>query len=319
MDLLSDALAMVRLSGAVIFRVDVTGPWCITAASELDQIAGALPPGTNHVIAFHIVRAGECRLRCPPDDWVVARPGDALVLPHGHAHELGDHADNNPIHFKTLLGDRSLLDLRDMQFETGDGPHIELLCGFLGCDQRAFSPLFAGLPKLFISHLNDNASGLVNYAMEEALSKAAGSASLRVRMAELLFLETLREFMRSLPVDATGWLAGLRDPIIGKVLHLMHETPAEDWTVEVLASRAACSRSRLAERFKTVIGETPMHYLTRVRMQYAAHRLAESRCTVAGVADEVGYASSAAFQRAFKRCFGMPPAAWRRETAQQAH
>lgn len=316
-DLLSDALSMVRLTGAVLFRVEVNGPWCISATPTLKDFAPALPARTDHLTVFHVVLSGGCWLRCPPGSWVRARPGDAMVLPHGQAHELGDHCDGGPRSFRALLGGRSPLDLRQLRFDTGTDPHTEVLCGFLGCDRRAFMPLFSALPAMFVVTLGHGAQPLIHYSLNEALSDAPGAHSLRVRLAELMFLESLREYIRALPSDATGWLAGLRDPEVSKALHAMHERPQADWTVDALAERSASSRSVLAERFKAVIGEAPMHYLTRLRMHHAARRLSDSGCSVEAVADEVGYASPAAFQRAFKRCFGVPPGAWRREARER--
>lgn len=168
---------------------------------------------------------------------------------------------------------------------------------------------------MFTVELDDRAEALLQYAANRALEECPGADSLRVRMAELLFVEVLRLYMQSLPEDATGWLAGLRDPLVGRALHALHETPCRRWSVEDLATVTASSRSVLAERFREIIGEPPMHYLTRLRMQLAARRLEGSRDSIARVADEVGYDSSAAFQRAFKRCFGEPPATWRRHAA----
>lgn len=318
-DLLSDALSMVRLTGAVIFRILVDGPWCVSTAPTLDDFAPALTPGTNHLIAFHVLLSGECWLRCPPQPWIRVRQGDAVVLPHGQLHELGDHREEHPPSFRAILRNRSPLDLRNLSFNTGGGSHTEVLCGFLGCDKRAFSPLFTALPPMFVVILGDGAQPLIHYAISEALTDAPGAQSLRVRLAELMFLESLREYIRALPPDAAGWLAGLRDPQVGKALSAMHETPRMGWTVEALAERSACSRSILAERFKTVIGEAPMHYLARLRMHHAARRLCDSGCSLEAVADEVGYASPAAFQRAFKRCFGVPPGAWKREARDRPH
>jgi AraC family transcriptional regulator, alkane utilization regulator len=319
MDLLSDALSMVRLTGAVIFRIRVEGPWCVAASARLEDFKPALPPGTNHLAAFHVVLSGECWLRCPPQGWAQAREGDAVVLPHGQPHDIGDHRQDNPPPIRAVLGGLSPLDLRDIRFNTGEGSRTEVLCGFLGCDRRAFSPLFAALPAMFVVALGEGAQPLIRYSVNEALSDAPGAQSLRVRLAELMFLESLRGYIRSLPPDATGWLAGLCDPLVSKALRLMHETPRSEWTVEALSERAACSRALLAERFKTVIGEAPMHYLTRVRMHHAARRLSDSGSSLETIADEVGYASSAAFQRAFKRCFGVPPGAWRRESRERPH
>jgi AraC-like DNA-binding protein len=312
MDLLSDALSMVHLAGAVIFRVEVDGPWCISSAAKLKDFASVLPPGANHLVAFHVVLSGECWLRCPPGAWVRARQGDAVVLPHGQLHQLGDHPEEDPPSFSMLLRKRSILELRELRITRGKGPHTEVLCGFLGCDRRAFSPLFSSLPPMFVTPLGEKVQPLLRYAVHETLSDAPGSGSLRVRMAELMFLESLRGLIRTLPADVTGWLAGLRDPVVGKALQMMHQAPRADWTVVALADRVACSRSLLAERFKAVIGEAPMHYLTGLRMNHGARRLSESGCSLEAVAEEVGYASSAAFQRAFKRHFGIPPGDWRK-------
>lgn len=318
MDLLSDALAIVRLSGALMFRVKVDGQWCIRAGPARDSLADSLPTGTDHILAFHIVLSGECRLRCAGDQWIVARSGDAVVLPDGNVHDIGDHESDEPVDFQAALGGQSLLELRDVHFSIGDAPHTSILCGFLGCDRRAFAPLFDALPPVFVTRLDERAQALVRYAVDETLNDQPGADSLRTRMAELMFLEALRGYVNRLPDDATGWLAGIHDPVVGKALGLMHDDPGRDWTVESVADSVACSRSLLAARFKSVMGETPISYLTQLRMQHAARRLSESHSTVDAVAEEVGYASPAAFQRAFKRSFGMPPAAWRRAAANGA-
>jgi AraC-like DNA-binding protein len=211
-----------------------------------------------------------------------------------------------------MLHGQSVLDLRRASFTTGPGAATAVLCGFLGCDRRAFEPLFNSLPPMFKAALGTQHQNLVQFALAETLDDRPGAACLRVRLAELLFMGALRAYMQTLPADATGWLAGLRDPLVGRALRVLHAQPCRRWTVDELAAAIASSRSVLAERFRNIIGEPPMHYLTRLRMQLAARRLGDSRQSIACVADEVGYDSSAAFQRAFKRCFGVPPAAWRR-------
>jgi AraC family transcriptional regulator, alkane utilization regulator len=311
-DLLSDALALVRLTGAFLFQVEVTGPWGVAAHPTLDKFAPLLPAGTNQVIAFHIVLEGHCWVRHPTRDWLDVRAGHAVVIPHGDAHDLCDRPGRATVPFPSILQGRSMLDVRVARFDTGPGESTRLLCGFLGCDQRAFEPLCRSLPPLFEVDFGSRMDTLVSYTVANALDDDPGAAGLRGRLAELLFLCALRLHMQSLPANATGWLAGLRDPLVGRALHALHQSPCRRWSVEDLAAATASSRSVLAERFRVVIGEPPMHYLTRLRMQLAARRLTESRRSIASVADDVGYDSSAAFQRAFKRCFGMPPAAWRR-------
>ncbi|MGH8128376.1 MAG: AraC family transcriptional regulator [Gammaproteobacteria bacterium] len=311
-DLLSDVLAMVRLSGALTFRVDIKGPWGIAGDPTLDKFASVLPSGTNHIIAFHLVIAGECWVHHASRDWFLLPQGHAVVFAHGDRHELADQRERPTTPFAAMLGGRPLLALRQERFETGLGPRASILCGFLGCDRRAFEPLFASLPALFTVCFKDRSDALLRYAANEALEERPGADSLRVRMAELLFMEALSLHMQALPDGATGWLAGLRDPLVGRALQVLHAAPDKPWSVESLAADIDSSRSCLASRFTDVIGEPPMRYLTRVRMQQAALYLGNRTCSIERVAGDVGYESSAAFQRAFKRHFGVTPAAWRR-------
>ncbi|WIG55302.1 MAG: Transcriptional regulator, AraC family [Rhodanobacteraceae bacterium] len=315
-DLLSDVLTLVRLTGALIFEVDIKGPWGVAGNPTVQKFAPLLPPGTSQVIAFHIVLEGRCWVRHARGEWLAVERGHAVVIPHGDPHDLCDQPGRSTVPFAAMLGERALLETRHIRFETGPGDSVQLLCGFLGCDRRAFEPLYRSLPPLFEVDLGPRMDTLVRHAVTYALDDSPGTAALRGRLAELLFLSTLRIYMRDLPPDAKGWLAGLRDPLVERALRALHDDPSRNWSVNELANAIASSRSNLAERFREVIGEPPMHYLTRLRMQLAARRLDGSRCSIANVADEVGYDSNAAFQRAFKRCFGVPPAAWRRHAAE---
>lgn len=312
MDLLSDALAMVRLTGALIYRVDIEGPWGISGHPTPDRFAPQLPRGTNQIAALHVVLEGTCWVRAPAGSWAALAPGQAVVIPHGDAHDLGDGPDRPLVRMDDVLDGRSQLELRRLRVHNGRGAATSILCGFLGCDCHAFEPLCDALPRMFVVTLGEHIRSIVHYASTDALDEQPGAANLRVRLAELLFTESLRTYMRTLPADATGWLAGLRDPLVGRSLRALHAAPCRAWTVEALAAAVASSRSALATRFRDLLGEAPMHYLTRLRMQLAARHLSEGRASVSSVAEAVGYDSSAAFQRAFKRRFGVPPATWRR-------
>ncbi|MDN5865390.1 MAG: AraC family transcriptional regulator [Gammaproteobacteria bacterium] len=311
-DVLSDALDMVRLSGALVFRVDIRGPWGIAGDPALNKFASVLPAGSNHIIVLHIVISGECWVRHASCGWFRMPRGHAVVLAHGDRHDLADRRGRPTIPFTKMLDGRPVVKLRHERFETGTGETTGILCGILGCDRSSFEPLCSSLPALFTVALDERANQLTRYAANEAVEACPGADSLRVRMAELLFMETLRLYMQDLPSDATGLLAGLRDPLIVHALRALHKAPQKPWSVESLAACTHTSRSSLAERFREVIGEPPMHYLTRLRMHRAGRYLNERTWPVDQVADEVGYESSAAFQRAFKRHFGVPPAAWRR-------
>ncbi len=313
-DILSDVFKMVRLTGALMFRLYVSGRWAIAnSTTTADDLARLLPPGTDQVIVFHIVNEGECWMRHPPGDWVHTSAGDAVVLAHGHAHQIANLIEAAPVSFREVLGKRSFPDLRSLCFNLGTEPKVQIVCGFLGCNRRAFAPLCASLPDFCKVSLGEPAKLLLRYAISEALDEGPGADTLRVRMAELLFMEALRLYMKDLPADATGWLAAVRDPVVGRALRALHQSPGRHWSVETLATETASSRSNLAARFTAVLGEPPMHYLTRLRIHVAAGLLREQTVSVACIADEVGYGSAAAFQRAFKHHFGMPPGAWRRE------
>lgn len=315
-DFLSDVFRLIRLSGALTFRFDITGHWYIkNAATEVSSLASVLPPGTDQIIIFHLVNAGRCRMRHPPEAWVDMCAGDIAVLAHGVAHEIANDTNAGPVPFREVLGKRSIFGLRSLRFERGTEPSVQIVCGFLGCSRRAFAPLCASLPDFCKVTLGEPARSLVRYADAEALDEAPGADTLRLRMAEILFMEAMRLHAKTLPQDATGWLAGLRDPLVARALQALHHAPCRSWSVAALAKASGSSRSTLATRFRDVMGESPMHYLVRLRMQLAASHLSERGCGIDAVASEVGYESSAAFQRAFKRCYGMPPAAWRRTVA----
>jgi AraC-like DNA-binding protein len=149
------------------------------------------------------------------------------------------------------------------------------------------------------------------FAAGEIGASRLGSTTVIAKFSELLFVEAVSRYVASLPEERRGWLAGLRDPQVGRALALMHAKPSEEWTAESLARAVNLSRSVFAERFATLVGQPPMQYLTLWRMHVAAQRLRERRGSVAQIGFDIGYSSEAAFSRAFKRQFGVAPAAWR--------
>ena len=197
-------------------------------------------------------------------------------------------------------------------------PGTSIVCGFLGCDVRPFNPVLESLPRLL--HLpkqvdgpmHDRLASLVEFTIAESRDRRAGSKSVLLRLSEILFIEVVRRYLDSLEPGRTGWLAGLRDPLVGRALALLHDRPALAWTLDRLAKDSGASRSTLADRFAHVIGQPPMRYLTQWRMQLASRLLADGRSKVSAVALDVGYQSEAAFSRAFKDTMGVSPAAWRR-------
>jgi AraC-like DNA-binding protein len=194
-----------------------------------------------------------------------------------------------------------------------------LVCGFLGCDERPYNPLLTALPTVIHLPAADpqGPTGwlgtLLNVAVRESGSARAGSENVLARLSELMFVEAIRRYLETLPPAQTGWLVGLRDPVVGQALSALHGTPSHAWTVEGIAQLVGLSRSVFAERFTEMVGQPPMQYLALWRMQLASRLLIEGH-HVAAVAGEVGYESEAAFSRAFKKLVGQAPATWRRRS-----
>ena len=199
-----------------------------------------------------------------------------------------------------------------------------LVCGYLACDSALFNTLLAALPRLMIINMHEAGprgrwlESSIEFSLAEYADPKAGASTVLAKLSELMFVEAIRHHAESLPPEQQGWLAGLRDRFVGKALSLMHSRPAHAWSVEELASHIGLSRSALGERFANVIGQPPMQYLARWRLQLAAEFLQNSRRTIGAIALEVGYESEAAFSRAFKREFGAAPATWRRESSHGA-
>jgi AraC-like DNA-binding protein len=188
----------------------------------------------------------------------------------------------------------------------------------MACEPRLSEVFLAGLPKMFKVHLANAPSGQwleasIRFSVADWNESDAGSGLVLAKLAELLFVETLRRYINALPPDQTGWLAGARDGVIGHALALLHGDPAHPWTIAELARRSGVSRTRLAERFRHFLGESPMAYLSQWRLNLGAEMLQTTEDSVAEVAAAVGYASEAAFNRAFRREFGCPPAQFRRK------
>jgi AraC-like DNA-binding protein len=319
-DILSDVLEAVRLTGALFFLVDARTPWVAEAPASTDLVSVLLPQA-QHVVSYHVVSHGACWCESPGLPPMRLETGDVLVVPHGHAYQLastcglrtGWSLDDALAWFRAMAGGQLPL----VVTEGGDGPeHLNLVCGFLGCDALPFNPVLTMLPALVRVRLQGDSAvrlnGLLEFAVTEATCGRPGSRSVLLRIAELVFVEVLRSYLTtSAPGDGASWLGGLRDPIVGRALARLHGEPARAWTLQELARDVGSSRSVLAERFASFVGQPPMLYLTHWRMQLAASRLAAGAAPVNAVASEVGYESEAAFNRAFKKVTGVTPASWR--------
>lgn len=310
MDPLSDLLRVVRLQGAYFYAVEATNPWSVEVVAATDLMPRILPDA-DHLISYHILTEGRCYGGLIGEEQVELLAGDVIVFPHGDPHVMasGPGLRTGPdVHTATPARFPNTVILGEQ------GPkEATFVCGFLGCDLRPFNPLLAALPRrLHMRGMSTPWLGtLIQQVTAESRLGRSGAESVLTRLAELMFIEVLRRYLEELPSEQTGWLAGLRDEVVSRVLSMIHGRPEHPWTLAELAREAASSRSTLAKRFTELVGQPPMQYLTHWRMQVAATRLAQSATKIATVGGEVGYDSEAAFSRAFKKATGFAPGAWR--------
>jgi AraC-like DNA-binding protein len=316
MDALSEALSSVRMTGAIFVDAICTAPWGF-AIPAMAPIAHILAPGTERVVGYHLVTEGEATVGFGDGEAVSIGAGDIVVLPHGDPHTLTNGSPSELIDSGASVGRWLAGDVSPLRTGDGDGEVTRFVCGYFGCDRHAARLFLAGLPQMIRLNVRGDAAGAwleqsIRHLLSEATSGKVGRAILLSKMAEALFIETLRRYMEHLPPEQTGWLAGARDPVVGTALALLHRKPCHPWTIAELASEAGASRSVLAERFAGLLGEPPLAYLARWRLQLAARKLQTTQQTIVQVASDVGYESEAAFNRAFKREFGLPPAQYRK-------
>jgi AraC-like DNA-binding protein len=315
MDALSDVLRVVGLAGGVFLDARFTAPWSLIGRVGPEHCAPYMTPPA-FVMCFHFIVDGKCIIQIDGEAPVVARAGDAVLMPRNQTHRMGSDLNSPPANAAELIRMPEGAGLPRIDYG-GGGDVCAMVCGFLGGDAQ-LEPLVATLPSVLALSVKETPSGewiehSFRFAARELANGDPGAATIISKMAELLFVEAVRRYLTSMPEDRIGFLAGLRDPAIGKALSLLHAQVARDWTAEDLASAVHMSRSAFAEKFAALVGQPPIKYLTGWRMQLAAHKLREGKLSIAQIAFDTGYESEAAFTRAFKREIGVPPATWRRQ------
>lgn len=305
------------MTGAIYFDIAASAPWVVEQPPK-QQILPKILPGAERLIAYHVVTEGRCFANILGDEPVVVEAGEVIVFTNGDRHVMssspGMRAEPNaPSPFEAAAASQLpfFVDIG------GEEPaSARLVCGFLACDERPFNPLLESLPAVITAGgSSDGSSGLldqfIRFAMMESANKRAGGEGVLAKLSELMFIEVVRQHLEALPPEQSGWLAGVRDPFVGKALTFMHQEPAREWTIEDLATQVGMSRSVFVERFTDMVRIPPMRYLAKWRMQIASGMLSGSSANVATVAAEIGYKSEAAFSRAFKMTVGVSPSVWR--------
>ncbi|HEX6017516.1 MAG TPA: AraC family transcriptional regulator [Burkholderiaceae bacterium] len=320
MDNLSGVLKSVRLEGALFLDAQFTAPWCMRGRYGMTSVRQRLA-GADHVVLFHFLVQGACRVRLAEGgEEIEAVAGDLILFPQDDRHLMGSDLRVAPLEADHLI-DAAAVVAANPNFvpirEGGGGAATHFVCGYLACIRGLSGPLFAALPRMLRIRLGDNAATtlwrqLMRAGVHISGSTVPGAESTLAKIAELMLVEALRRHVASLPPEGKGLLAALRDVHIGRALALLHEAPERAWTVDDLARQVALSRSLLATRFASLVGESPMQYLTRWRLARAARVLRAGNDAIARIAERSGYATEAAFSRAFKREFGLPPSSWRK-------
>ncbi|MCA9520171.1 MAG: AraC family transcriptional regulator [Myxococcales bacterium] len=309
MDVLSDILDVLKMRSAVYFRAELASPWRVEI------------PGEAQVMRFHLILSGRCvlKLDTEPTEYALGA-GDLMVVPHGATHTLGDTAGPAELtieRFLELVGFDGHGPLRYVGGE--DGETTTMVCGHVAFESGADHPFFEQLPSvLFLRAAEIPAEPWLSEAIRlfaaETQRESPGRQAMLNRLSEIVFIHVLRAHATR-SERSSGLMRGLVDEAIARSLRAIHQRPAEEWSLDVLARHVGLSRSRFAERFKEVVGIAPMGYLTIWRMEKARRWLVESRASVAELAERVGYQSLPAFTRAFKRRFGVGPGTFRRRTA----
>lgn len=312
-DPLSQVLGCVRLTGGVFLEARFTAPWCTVGHVTADDIRPYIEaPG--QIIAYHFVVAGRmlCALEQGPPLEVAA--GEVVLLPRNGVHTLASAPGLPAVQADELIQEGEVGGLARIDYGGGGEP-THVVCGYLATEE-VHNPLVTALPPMLKLDIRKGTSrdwveASVRFAAREFADGKVGSSPVMSRLSELLFVEAVRDYAETLDARRSGWLAGLKDPQIGRALALLHGDVSVDWTTDRLAREVSMSRSAFNERFTALVGMPPIRYLTHWRLQLAKEKLRDGRHAIAQIAHAIGYDSEVAFNRAFKREFGQPPARWR--------
>lgn len=288
-DLLSDVLRSLRLRAGIFLHGSYRGTWALDST------------GVTRA-TFHLIGRGQAWLHREGErEPMIVRGGDLVMFPHANWHQLSGTPQRQP----------------GMQRNaTGDGPFTTVLCAMVEFEAGGLNPVMQALPEVIVVRSEDQGTSAQLHALARAMlaeyeAGAAGRQGVLDRLAEVMFVLVLRHHMQQAK-ELTGFLAALKDERIARSLAALHRAPGDDWRVDTLAREAHMSRTVFAERFATLLGQTPMQYLASWRMHLAEEMLSDRRSSVAQVADRLGYQTEAAFRRAFRRVRGVAPGDVRR-------
>jgi AraC-like DNA-binding protein len=306
-DVLTTVMDAVRLRSRVFCRSELKAPWGM-ALKRSDYAH------------FHVVERGGAWLRVEGRDPVALAGGDLVVVPHGTGHTLTDSLATRARPLLEIAGRRSSDGGCTVLRAGGGGAETQLVCGSFRFERREAHPLVELLPPVI--HLRPAETpaaewleATLRFLTWETRETRPGTETIVSRLTDVIFVQVLRAWIESLPEGRGGWLGALRDRQVGAALALVHRSPERDWTNAALAKAVGMSRSRFAARFTALVGEPPLAYVSRWRLETAAGLLQDGAFSLGEIAQRVGYDSEAAFSKAFRRRFGTPPGAYRRRSA----
>jgi AraC-like DNA-binding protein len=310
---LDDALAQLRLQGAIFLHAQYTEGWAYRSAPNAD-LGRVLAPHARRIVPFHVVAAGRCWIEVDGDrHW--ADEGDVIVLPYGDPHVMGGTEDAEVVEALALVPPPPWTSMPFIEHGRG-GALTHVVCGYLVPDSVLFDPELRALPKVLVVSPRGPAAHWVRASLDYALSQTALDApdhgATPPHLVQQLLTEVLKLHLAEAPASTVGFLRALRDPVLAPALARIHRDPGHKWTVAELAALACSSETVLDEHFRAVLGVPPIRYLTAWRMHVAQDLLASSDLGVAAIARRVGYESEEAFSRAFKRKHEVAPSHWRR-------
>jgi AraC-like DNA-binding protein len=313
-DTLSEILRGLRLKGGIFLDARFTAPWCVISHITPEDCQNLLSD-PHDFVCLHYVVSGKVYVGVGEGERMEVNEGELVLVPRNDAHVMASGMGGQPIDHRQLIEKSPNGGLARIVYG-GDGPLTHLICGFLATEERHNS-LLASLPRLLKVNIAEGVSrdwieSSVRFAAQE-LGKGEITSSSPVvgRLSEMLFAEAVRSYAAGLPEEEKGFIKGIDDQYVGRALAALHDRLDEDWTVDALADEAGLSRSAFVERFTEAMGLPPMKYITQSRLQQAKQLLRDGHLAVAQVAAKVGYEAEEAFNRAFKRQFGLPPAKWR--------
>ena len=308
---LAVALDRLRLDGAIFLRGEYTEAWAYESPTG-ELMASLLRPGRERLLFFHIIASGRCWVSIDDGERHWADRGDVVVLPYGHQHKMGGAADTSCVSVMELMSPPPWTELPVIRHGAG-GSRTDVICGYLDVDDPLFDPALAALPPIFVVRPTGAARPWVESSLRYVLEATEGGADSQVltTLPTIVLAEVLRLHIAATPAADRGWLSALRDPVLAPALSHLHREPERKWTVAELAASSNVSRSLLDERFRQVLGRSPIRYLTDWRLHVAKELLATTDLGVHAISRRVGYDSEEAFSRAFKRANGLSPAYWR--------